>query len=89
MKLPYTKPLVVIESYDMAQSISNNCGTTSGSTLGKPTHGDKSSCGWDFGGLAVWMEAALGCADVQIGADVPWDGVCYNNPNGGVAIFGS
>ena len=87
MKLPYTKPLVVIESYDMAQSISNNCGTTSGSTLGKPNHGDKSTCGWDLGGTVLW--AMDGMCDWILGVDENWEGICYNNPNGGMTIFGS
>ena len=90
-KKTYKKPMVKIERFDLTQKVAAGCGDFSNSTLGKPSSGDKINCGWDLGNMIVWV------ADTGKGTDCtfPWgeneefEGHCYNNPNGGLTIFGS
>lgn len=89
MKKTYTKPSIQIEKFCLSQSIASGCGASSDSTLGRPSHGDKATCGWDMGNLVVWTgDGSSGC-NWPWGVDERFDSVCYNNPNGGMTIFGS
>lgn len=92
MKKTYTKPTILWESFSLTQSIAAGCSDFSNSTLGKPSSGDKINCGWDMGNLIVWVandgSAKTDC-NYDWGADEPFDVLCYNNPNGGMTIFGS
>ena len=88
MKKEYQKPGMYVESFALSQSIAADCGALHDSTLGHPTLTGKSVCGWDMGGTVVWSTEQT-CKDLQIGVDVPWEGVCYNNPLGGNTIFNS
>lgn len=88
MKKKYSKPELYIENFQLTQSIAENCGAYDvGYSLGTPGQGDKNSCGWDIGGLVIWLDATRGCTEVY--PDIDIDGVCYNNPNGAHTIFGS
>lgn len=92
MKKKYNKPGIIIESFEIAQSISAGCGAKpggEGSTTGKPNHGDKLSCGWDMGNVSIWTSNNNNCKDIIIGENDIWQGVCYNNPNGVNTIFSS
>lgn len=89
MKEIYVKPKFYIESFVMSQSVAAGCGAVPGGTsLGKPGHGDKSTCGWDMGNVVVWVDKDHGCS-IPYPADGEFNGYCYNNPNGGTSIFGS
>lgn len=89
MKEVYTKPQFRIDYFELSQSIASCSGVTGGgSTLGKPSHWSKETCGWDVGGWIIWTEQST-CPDEQLGADEEIDGVCYNNPSGNVVAFSS
>lgn len=89
MKKSYIKPELHVEHFTLSQSIASCAGVTGGgSTLGKPSHWSKTTCGWDVGGYIIWTEAS-NCPDEQAGADEEIDGVCYNNPSGSVVAFSS
>ena len=86
MKRVYEKPGIYVENFSLAQSIARKCGAAENSTLGKPTYGEPGSCGWDMGNLIVWTGNGDAC-DFILDADTPFEGVCYNNPDGGTNIF--
>lgn len=89
MRADYEKPMVYIDDFTVSQSIAAGCGAVAGgNTLGKPTHWDKTTCGWNNGVDVLWTDANQECHEkVPDYAEV--DGVCYNNPGGGNSIFSS
>ncbi len=87
MKKSYQKPAIYVENFSLSQSIAATCGQGNpDSTVGKPTNADPYSCGWDDG-VGVIFSVSNVCNDVE-DVDTPLDAGCYNNPNGGVHIFG-
>ena len=85
MKKAYEKPGMYVENFTLSQSIATACGANPNSTLGKPSYADNSTCGWDMGNFIIWVQEPA-CNDFEE-PDAPLDGMCYNNPNGGTAIF--
>lgn len=89
MKLKYTKPAIVIERFALTQSIAAACSAASSSTVGDPNIWDKHDCAWVVGTDAIWdIEVSSKC-NFDWDLDVPFDGICYNNPDGGQTIFSS
>ena len=91
MKKTYVKPALAVESFVLSQSIAVNCGVPGGGTeMGAPNHVDKISCGWEMDSATViWLDTMANICTFPVGEDEPVYGMCYNNPNGGVTIFGS
>lgn len=90
MKKMYTKPCFAVELFTMSQSIASGCDLPpEGSTFGSPNYGGKTECGWNIGGLIVFQTVENGCTHVQVGPDDQFMGYCYNNPDGGLTVFGS
>lgn len=94
MKKKYVKPGIIIEDFVLAQNISGGCGAVpGGNTLGKPTHWDNTTnCGWDLNdgsNYIIWVKQIGSTCTSDWPADVPYDGICYNNPQGGNSIFNS
>ncbi len=95
MKEQYVKPLIAFESFSLTQTIAKNCGDTHHSTLGESTHLDMYSCAWDAGGYTIFiLSLGKGCEDdgPEDEDDVEnfeYEGLCYNNPDGGQEIFSS
>lgn len=89
MKRTYQKPQIAFESFVLTQNIAAPCGVYgNGNTLGKPGHGDVSSCGWEVSGFGViWVNAESNC-DLSFPADTEIGGACYNSPEGN-GIFAS
>ena len=87
MKKAYVKPGMYVENFSLSQSIAAGCGAHHNSSLGTPMQGDKSTCGWLIGRDIIWV-AAPACNEL-CPEELPMDGVCYNNPNGGQSIFNS
>lgn len=86
MKQNYVKPTIMIERFSLCQNIAAGCAP--GNEWGSANIGDKSSCGWITpGGQILWLEGTV-CKD-HYGPDDEFYGVCYNNPGGGMTIFGS
>lgn len=92
MKKAYAKPRLYVESFAVSQTIATACGPTGGvnpdAGMGKPNQGNISSCGWDMGNMVAWASNANKCT-IIVPEDANIGGYCYNNPNGGVPIFGS
>ena len=89
MKQKYVKPAMVMERFELAQSVAaGGCGAASSSTMGDPNQWNKETCGWDLGNMIVWTELNSGCL-YKLDEDFPMEGVCYNNPDGGQSIFNS
>ena len=88
MKAKYVKPDLLVESFTLMQNIANTCAGAAGSTLGHPTFGDGDNCGWSLGGAAILWAHAGACDDL-VEPNTEVSGICYNNPNGGLSIFGS
>ena len=88
MKKKYEKPMVAISLFELQQNIAAPCpGYNPDSTLGKPSNSDKNSCGWDMNNIIIWQQKPA-CS--RLYPDFPIDGgVCYNNPGGGINIFGA
>lgn len=88
MKRNYQKPEIRLESFVLTQSIAMSCGFNPDNTsFGFPTHADRYSCGWSYGGEVIWISKDP-CSD-EYSPDLELGGVCYNEPNGGVTIFAS
>ncbi len=88
MKNGYQKPSVYFETFELNQTIAAGCGAPGGgNSLGRPTHADKSGCGWEVGGVITWSVAGI-CNDIA-GVDETIEGVCWNNPSGGTTVFNS
>lgn len=89
MKKMYSKPDFRVESFALTQSVAAGCGAIAGgSTLGKPSHWGKDDCGWDVGNLIIFVESNSAC-ELKVGEEESFEGICYNNPDGGNSIFGS
>ena len=88
MKQNYVKPSIVIERFDLTQSIASGCGASATNTLGKPVQWAKHVCAWDVGGILFFLDGMNVCANVQVKENEEVYGVCYNNPEGAM-IFSS
>ena len=89
MKQTYVKPVLVMENFTLNQSIAHNCGDNLDFSQG--TLKDKSTCGWiigdvDYNGTVdtVFMSRPS-CSILTEN----YEGVCYNNPEGGYNVFNS
>ena len=92
MKRTYTKPTILLESFTLTQSIASDCGPfPANGSLGTPSSADKYSCGWDMMDFTIWADGINPDCNSNMGVtnDTEISGVCYNNPNGGLTIFGS
>lgn len=94
MKKTYTKPVLHMEDFTLSQSIAHNCGDNIKHMWGQATLKYKSTCGWDtqvdldgVNGNDIIFVNSGGCKD-PIGEN-DWEGVCYNNPDGGLNVFNS
>lgn len=83
MKKAYEKPLLYIERFTLTQTIAHNCGENLDFTMG--TYATKETCGWDVGGIIIFMEGNPGC----LFPTKEFGGVCYNAPGGGYNVFNS
>ncbi len=88
MKQKYVKPAMVLERFTLTQNIARDCGPAN-REWGQPTFGDEANCGWKVPGtdMILWVYSPA-CNELY-GPDDPFEGICYNNPEGGMPIFGS
>ena len=87
MKKKYEKPGLYVENFALSQAIATPCGAKPNGSLGKPSYADQGSCGWDMGNFIVWVETVNSPCNDYEDANTVVDGVCYNNPSPGNAIF--
>ena len=86
MKQNYVKPTIMIERFSLCQNIAADC--TAGTEWGSAALADKYSCGWATPGGDVFWLPDSSCTE-PLGPDDVVEGVCYNNSEGGLTIFGS
>ena len=82
MKATYSKPLLAIESFTLAQTIARDCSDS----IPKEdvTTGDIDKCVWNLNGTTVFVGGKTCDLDgEQMGI------ACYNNPGEGMYIFRS
>lgn len=84
MKKQYSKPVIIIDDFTMAQNIATNCGNAGGN---KHNHADKFSCSWDIDGMTVFTDENI--CEYALEPDESFGDICYNNPDGGTSVFGS
>lgn len=87
MKARYVKPELMVESFTLTQNIANDCSVPGGSSLGRPGHWEKATCGWFLDDATILW--ASGNCNVILDPNEVVDGICYNNPGGDLTIFGS
>ena len=94
MKKTYSAPKLLLERFELKQRITGACTVYNGETavIGKPSHADKTVCGWQIGeGMILWPSAPA--CTIPLSVDAESYGLCYNNPGdgagGGVSIFAS
>ena len=88
MRKTYTRPVLNIEHFTMTQSIAANCNMPGyNKSWGIPTHDDKYTCAWDDGDDIYWAIDHI--CETVVADDFELEVGCYNNPNGGVTVFGS
>lgn len=82
MKKAYTKPVLIVERFTLSQTIAHNCGKNLDFSMA--TLANKKDCGWNIGGIEVFMDTTI--CDVYV---EEIDGVCHNAPEGGYNVFNS
>lgn len=89
MKKQYSKPGIIIEDFRISQHIAS-CGVPHQSQWGSPKHWSKTSCAWEgpFGEMLFSKGMVNICTD-PIGPGDKVGEICYDNPEGGITIFGS
>ncbi len=87
MKKTYQKPGIYVENFGLSQSIAATCGAGKpDSSLGQPLQDTKQTCGWGGNGISVWLTNPP--CQTPLDEDSRFGDFCYNNPNGGLTIFG-
>lgn len=99
MKEQYIKPKIFFESFSLTQTIARNCGDTHDpySTFGESNHYNEFDCQWIIGDgedalILFFVDACAdswAIGDPEPGDEVEYEGMCYNNPDGGQEIFSS
>lgn len=82
MKKKYSKPEIIIEDFAIAQNIAKNCGYAGGSEY---NHSNPNTCAWQYGTITVFTDVC----EVKLDPDDGFGDICYNNPDGETAVFGS
>ncbi len=88
MKQKYVKPAMILERFTLTQSVAYTC-APGNRAWGRPSFANKNSCGWCLPGtdMILWVSEPA-CNDLY-GPEDKFEGICYNNPDGGMPIFGS
>lgn len=82
MKANYTKPLLAVEVFSLAQSTARDCADN----IPKEqfNFNDPGTCAWDLGGITIFVDPPT--CDIN-GEQMGYG--CYNNPSDGQYIFRS
>ena len=91
--------MIVFESFALSQTIARNCGDMHDSTLGHSNHADETTCQWVIGDdgeddtlYLFYVDACVdswAIGDPEEGDPWEYEGLCYNNPEGGQEVFSS
>ena len=82
MKGIYSKPMLTVEFFSLAQSIARDCGTSI--PKDQLTFADPGNCVWETGSGRVFVELP--------NCNIPGENMgygCYNNPGEGQYVFRS
>lgn len=80
MKANYTKPLLAVEMFSLAQSTTRDCTENVPINMDDPT-----KCVWDIGGGVAVFTVGVNCQIDGTNAEM----YCYNNPSEGNYTFRS
>lgn len=88
MKRTYVKPAVYVESFTLTQNIALSCAgvDSNGNDFGTKNFNGPSVCEWRLYGFEEEPLFGSGNGECSI---TEIDGFCYNNPEGGIVLFGS
>ncbi len=91
MKRIYQKPMLLLERFELKQSITQSCTAASlPSVMGKPNSADKLSCGWEIAtNMVLWLGEPSSPCTIPLAEDATGNDLCYNNPGSGYTIFSS
>ena len=89
MKKKYEKPMIAISLFELQQNIAAACAAyTPDNSFGRPAQNSIGTCGWDADNEVVFAFGQEVCTSPWF-EELDHDGICYNNPNGGMSIFGA
>ena len=80
MRKTYSKPEIIFEDFTLNESIAGNCDV-------KTFTPAQRQCGFDFGGIFIFMENITGC-ELKF-EDDGTNGVCYHVPTEDNTLFNS
>ncbi len=91
MKRIYQKPMLLLERFELKQSITLSCSAASVSgIIGAPNSADKLTCGWEVASnMVLWLGEPTSPCTIPMSEDATGYDVCYNNPLSGYTIFSS
>ncbi|MBQ6851038.1 MAG: hypothetical protein IJN77_08380 [Oscillospiraceae bacterium] len=84
MKKIYSKPEIMFEDFTLSINIAAGCDT-------KVEGANSGDCGYETGGLVVFLEGVTGCTGLQIpeGAEGAFNFPCYHVPDSDTNLFNS
>lgn len=86
MKKNYSAPKLLLERFELKQSITESCNVVGddsapGKGIGTPSLADKVVCGWRIGeGMILWPSAPVCTVERSVDAEI--GELCYNGPGG-------
>ena len=91
MKRMYQKPMLLLERFELKQSITQSCTANAApSVIGTPNSADKLSCGWEVAtNMVLWLSDPSSPCTIPLAEDATGYDLCYNNPANGYTIFSS
>ena len=91
MKRNYQKPMLLLERFELKQSITISCSAASAAgIIGSPNAADKYTCGWEVASnMVLWLSDPTSPCTIPLSEDATGYDVCYNNPANGFTIFTS
>lgn len=90
MKKQYSKPGIIIENFRISEQIATCQGVQHNNSWGSPQQWSKKTCAWlDTYGRYLFIEEMDVCTKPMDAEKGEVGGICYNNPSGLYAIFGS
>lgn len=85
MKIKYSKPDIMYESFSLSTSIASTCAIKTGTDLQAAKQ-----CGYDYGGLILFLNSMTNVCDVKTEDGSPvFDSICYHVPTTTTGLFNS
>ena len=85
MKIKYSKPDIMYESFSLSTSIASTCAIKTGTDLQAAKQ-----CGYDYGGVILFLEGMTKACQIEIEDGSPYfDSICYHVPTTATGLFNS